>query len=143
MDYRALAEIGAAGMTLEKKRLEVAAMNLAHMNSSIAPGQAGYRPLQVVSQSFASRVGDSIGGLDSLSVGMRWTVVPREGAPREVRDPGHPHADANGFVRYPAVDQALEMLSAMSAMRAYEANMAVMGMAKAMVTRALELGAQR
>ena len=141
MDYRAILEIGAAGMGLEKKRLEVAALNLANMHQSIAPGTEGYRPMRVVVQPPGGNFASLLQGLPAPAQSV--AVVPTEGAPRLVRDVGHPHADAQGFVRYPAVDQATEMLTAMTAMRAYEANVAAIGMAKTMATRALELGNQR
>ncbi|HSW06358.1 flagellar basal body rod protein FlgC [Aquabacterium sp.] len=141
MDYRAILEIGASGMTLEKKRLEAAALNLANMHNSIAPGSAGYRPLRVVAEAVPSTFAGLVQAGSPQH--LQLALVPSELAPRAVRDPGHPHADENGFVHYPAVDHALEMVTAMTAMRAYEANVAALGLAKAMASRALEIGSQR
>jgi flagellar basal-body rod protein FlgC len=146
MDYRAIFEVSAAGMGLEKKRLEVAALNLANINTTAPAGSEGYRPLRVVAHSVGAQFSDlmnaeaatlSADNLHSVSVEAVST------APRLVQEPGHPHADAQGFVRYPAVDQSTEMITALTAMRAYEANVAAVGMARAMTSRALEIGGQR
>lgn len=50
--------------------------------------------------------------------------------PREVYDPSHPHADANGIVRYPGIDTFTEFTNMMYATRAYEANIAAIDMAR-------------
>ena len=145
MDYRAIFEVSAAGMGLEKKRLEVATLNLANMHSTAPAGTEGYRPLRVVAHAmridFQSMVDAQLAGGDAASQAV--SIVPSDAAPRLVQDPGHPHADAQGFVRYPGVDQASEMITAMTALRAYEANVAAVGFARAMAGRALDLGGSR
>jgi flagellar basal-body rod protein FlgC len=144
MDYRALFEVSASGMGIEKKRLEIATLNLANMHSSAPAGTEGYKPLRVVAHAlkadFATLMTkESMGGQVAATV----DVVPTQVAARLVRDPGHPHADPQGFVRYPGVDQATEMITAMTALRAYEANVAAAGFARAMASRALDLGGSR
>ena len=145
MDYRAIFEVSAAGMGFEKKRLEVAALNLANMHTTAPAGTDGYRPLRVIAHvlkpDFASVMDAEL--LGGASPSQTMSVVPSDVAPRLVQDPGHPHADAQGFVRYPGVDQATEMITAMTALRAYEANVAAVGFARAMATRALDLGGSR
>jgi flagellar basal-body rod protein FlgC len=68
------------------------------------------------------------------------TVVETGAAPRIVHDPANPHADARGDVHYPGVDHTAEMLNIMTALRAYEANVAALGAAKSMAAHALEIG---
>jgi flagellar basal-body rod protein FlgC len=67
-------------------------------------------------------------------------VQPLNLPPRLVHEPGHPDADARGFVAYPAVDPLREMLTLMSATRAYEANLSALNAARTMAQRALEIG---
>ena len=55
-------------------------------------------------------------------------------------EPGHPQADVQGFVTYPGVDTATEMMTIMDAMRAYEANVAAMNASRTMAMKALEIG---
>jgi flagellar basal-body rod protein FlgC len=57
-----------------------------------------------------------------------------------VHEPGHPDADARGFVSYPAVDTLREMLTLITATRAYEANLSALNAARSMAQRALEIG---
>jgi flagellar basal-body rod protein FlgC len=57
-----------------------------------------------------------------------------------VHEPGHPMADAKGFVKYPGVDPAADMISLMSAARAYEANVAALNTARTMALKALDIG---
>jgi len=57
-----------------------------------------------------------------------------------VHEPGHPHADKSGMVRYPGVDHLSQMVSITEALRAYEANLAALQTARAMASRALDIG---
>ena len=142
MDYRSIFRVSASGMDIEKLRLDTAALNLANIDTSAAPGGVAFKPLRVVSQavmpSFGQwmqiQAGSSAGGVGNAS------VVETDATPRIVHDPADPHADARGDVRYPGVDHAGEMLSIMSALRAYEANVAALGAARTMATHALEIG---
>ncbi len=56
-----------------------------------------------------------------------------------VYDPGHPDADANGYVRYPNVRVSDEMIDLLDARRIYEANATVFQSAKAMLKRAIDI----
>ncbi len=56
-----------------------------------------------------------------------------------VYDPGHPDADANGYVRYPNVRTSDEMIDLLDARRVYEANATVFQSAKAMLKKAIEI----
>lgn len=145
MDYRAIFHVSASGMELEKLRLDTAAMNLANIDTSTPPGTVGFRPMRVVGQavvpSFSQwmQAADADGGTAAGGVAAA-SVVPTDATPRIVHDPAHPHADAHGDVRYPGVDHTAEMINVMTALRAYEANVAAIGAAKAMATHALEIG---
>lgn len=142
MDYRAVFQITAAGMDLEKRRLEVAALNLANMHSSVPAGQSPYAVQRLVAQPLRvdfNRMLDLPGpGLQPRDV----RLVTADLSPRMVHDPGHPHANPRGFVAYASVDQATEMVSVSSALRAYEANVVVASTARAMAMKALDLGGQ-
>lgn len=56
-----------------------------------------------------------------------------------VYNPGHPRADANGYVRMPDVNVVEEMVDLISASRTYEANVTVLNAAKQMAKKALEI----
>lgn len=142
MDYRAVFQIAAAGMNLEKRRVDVAALNLANMNSSAPAGQAPYAAQRVAAGPLQVNFNRAMGLAEPALLPRDVHVVADAVAPRLVHEPGHPHADAQGFVAYAAVDQATEMVTVSTALRAYEANVAVASTARAMAAKALELGGQ-
>jgi flagellar basal-body rod protein FlgC len=138
MNYLASFAISAAGMGVERTRVEIASLNLANAHTVQAPGQPSFQPLRAVSTApvaFASLVRD---GLESVAL-PAVSVEPSGARPRMVHEPGHPLADARGFVAYPGVDPATEMVTLMSAQRAYEANVAAMNTARALVLKTLEI----
>ena len=57
-----------------------------------------------------------------------------------VYDPGHPDANADGYVERPNINVVAEMVDMITASRAYEANTTTINAAKSMVTKALEMG---
>jgi flagellar basal-body rod protein FlgC len=146
MDYNSVFAISAAGMNVERTRVEVAALNLANASTTHAAGEAGYTPMRVVARggtdalSFAALVdaGTEASSLTQLSPSA--LIEPTGRSPRQVHEPGHPMADERGFVSYPGVDPATEMVSLMSANRAYEANVAAMNTARTLALKALEIG---
>ena len=139
MDFSQAFAVSAAGMSVQRMRVEVAALNLANAQAVQAPGAPGYQPLRVVVQPsvpFDARVAAGLqpGTLPSASV--EPTIAP----PRMVHDAGHPLADERGFVRHAGVDTATEMVTLMSAMRSYEANVAAMNTTRALALKTLEIG---
>ncbi|MFD1034626.1 flagellar basal body rod protein FlgC [Sphingomonas hankookensis] len=129
------AQISRTGLDVEWQRLQTIALNLANMNSSGAPGTPGYRAMRLVSgpvQPFAAMLDRPAG------VAVRGMAASVE--TRRVHEPGHPHADADGFVSYPAVDHAGEMTLLIRTARTYEANLTALSVAHQMYARALELG---
>jgi flagellar basal-body rod protein FlgC len=144
MDYRNVFAISAAGMDLERQRVDVATLNLANANTVQAPNGSGYQPMRVVARSLAALPGQFAGlvaGRGGVNAaGATVTIEPLDVAPRQSYDPGHPYADEHGFVRYAPVDTATEMITMMSAIRSYEANVAAMNTSRQMAVKALEIG---
>lgn len=142
MDYRVVFEVSSAGMQYEMRRLELATQNLANINIAAAPNTPAYQPLRAVTQpvdlSFQRFMDQA-----PVSGPVRSIVdQPMSVEERLQSDPGHPFADAKGMVRYPGVNHAQEMLTIMSAFRAYEANVAAASVGRAMAVKALEIGGQ-
>lgn len=139
MDYLKSFAVSAAGMVVERTRVEVAAMNLANANTVQDPAATGYRPLRVVAQAgqapFSSLVESGLGVALPAA-----TVEPTAVAPRLAQEPGHPLANEQGLVAYPGVDAATEMVSMMSATRAYEANVAALNTARTLALKTLDIG---
>lgn len=141
MDFSYVAAISSAGMDVEKARLNASAANLANAHTTRTADGMPFRPLRVVAgqtmSRFSGTLNDLRAGLPQPSlVGVEQTVLP----PRLAFEPGHPDADARGFVAYPGIEPLSEMTNMMSAQRAYEANVIALNAAKAMAMKALEIG---
>jgi flagellar basal-body rod protein FlgC len=140
MDYLQAFAISAAGMAADRTRVETAAANLAQANTVQDPHGVGFQPLRVVTRAagaaFPARLQEALG--DAAAIGVQ--VIPTSAAPRRMHEPGHPLADADGFVRYPGVDTATEMVTLMGALRSYEANVAALTTARALALKTLEIG---
>jgi flagellar basal-body rod protein FlgC len=138
MNYLQAFAISASGMTVEKARVDITAVNLANASSTRSAEGTLFRPLRVISSArapeFASLLARELQGAEVLE------VRPLDTAPRLAYEPGHPDADAKGFVAYPGINPVSEMMNLLTAMRVYEANVAALGAAKAMALRTLEIG---
>jgi flagellar basal-body rod protein FlgC len=66
-------------------------------------------------------------------------VAPDQSDFKTEYDPGHPSADAEGYVKMPNVNTLIESLDMRAAQRAYEANLTVIETARAMESRTLDL----
>jgi flagellar basal-body rod protein FlgC len=143
MDYQNAFAISSAGMSVERLRVEISALNLANANTVAEAGGAVFQPLRVVARAAAPTSVDPASFSKLVGNGLAGPMATVEAAqlpPRRVLEPGHPLADAQGFVSYAAVDPATEMLTLMGATRAYEANVAAMNAARTMAMKALDIG---
>jgi flagellar basal-body rod protein FlgC len=144
MDYRTSFAISAAGMGVERLRVEVAALNLANAHTVSETNGRVFQPLRVIARAPMDARWEQTEAFSSLPghrlLGPIGMVEAANLPVRKVLEPGHPLADAKGFVSYPGVDTATEMMSLMNATRAYEANVVAMNAARSMALRALDIG---
>ncbi len=135
--FRSLS-ISASGLTAERLRMDVISENLANANSTRTAEGGPYRRKMVVLEPRQVERSKP-GSLSSLGVQVsRITAQPGPG--KMVFDPEHPDANADGYVEYPNINVVTEMVDMISATRAYEANVTAINAAKAMATKALEIG---
>ena len=141
MDYFNAFAISASGMAVEKTRLDVTALNLANASSTRAGGKL-YEPLTVLSAPRGAGRFEQLFQAAGLPFqGVEVVAIKPSGAPpRLVHEPGHPDADERGFVAYPAINPVKEMMTIITATRAYEANLSALSAARTMAQRALEIG---
>lgn len=140
--------ISASGLRAERIRLETAAHNLANAHSVVSGDGAPYRPLRtVIHASSGATFEGKLTGAQDPGTGLHGVgqveVVPTGAEPRLDYDPGNPLADEQGLARAPRVNVAEEMLTVMSSVRAYEANIRVMAAMKSIAQRALDIGSGR
>jgi len=143
MDASTLA-ISASGLRAERLRLDVIASNLANANTTHTLEGGPYRRRNVifVTEDFEDDFAASIEALAERGArqGVAVTgVVEDPRPPRLVFDPGHPDADDEGYVAYPNVNAATELVDLMTATRAYEANVQAVNATKRMGEAALSM----
>lgn len=138
MNYLQAYAISGAGMAVEKARVDLIAVNLANAHSTRSADGGTFRPLRLVSAAGAADFPALLAG--ALRGPEVVEVRPLDTPPRLAYEPGHPDADAKGFVAYPGIQPAAEMILMLTATRAYEANVAALNAAKSMALRSLEIG---
>jgi len=123
--------IAASALRAQQQRMRIIAENMANANStSRTPGGDPYRRQAPVFE--PTRVG---GGQ-----GVKMTrVEPDTSEFKSEYEPGHPSADAKGYVKMPNVSTLVESMDMRDAQRAYEANLNVIETARAMQMRTLDL----
>ncbi len=133
--------VGASGMSAQRQRAELLMENLANAETTRTPEGGPYRRKDAVFQSasvespFASFLADSEG-----SMGVTVAEVVTDSREPERRYlPGHPDADPEGYVAFPRMSPAEDMVDLMSAARGYEANVAAIGAVKDMIVRSIDL----
>jgi flagellar basal-body rod protein FlgC len=135
-------EISASALTAERLRMDVVAENLANAQTTRGADGQPYRRKEVVLQERAGSFGASLSAAMSQKNGggVEVAAVVEDQTPlKRIYDPGHPDADAEGYVSMPNVDTVTEMVDLIGAQRAYEANVTAMQSAKQMFARTLEL----
>ena len=130
----------ASALGAERTRIEAAVSNLANAESTQSQNGQPYRRRDVILSA------DPIDSFDaalgrSTATGVKVArVVEDQSEYRRRYEPGHPDADADGFVSLPNVDASTEMVDMIGAARAYQANLAAIGIIRDMVSKALDLG---
>lgn len=132
-------EVGASGLTAQRRRLEVLISNMANANTLQPAGTEPYRRKDVVftaqnpEMSFGAALDDAVQGVQISN------VVTDQSEPRKEFDPNHPYADKEGYVYYPNINPMTEMVNVLSATRSYEANLQAVNSAKDMQQKTLEI----
>lgn len=130
----------ATALDVERTRIEVAVSNMANAESTRSADGQPYRRRDVMLASQpAQTFEDALG--HAGAIGVRVAGIVQDQTPfRRRYEPSHPDADAEGFVMLPNVDGEQEMVDMLGAARAYQANIAAIGMIREMVAKSLELG---
>jgi flagellar basal-body rod protein FlgC len=143
MDLFTSMEVSASGLAVERTRMNVASSNLANAQTTRTPQGGPYQRQNVVVRSggVPAVAGSQAGGFaDAVHSVEVASIQPDGAAPRMEYDPGHPDADANGYVAYPNVNVVEEMVDMITASRAYEAGVTALNTAVSLAERALQIG---
>ncbi len=133
-------DVNASGLTAQRKRVEVSSANLANSQTTRTEDGGPYRRKDVVFQTTSFENSLDL-AMNNGVEGVEVSDIVDDQRPFDRRyEPGHPDADAEGYVAYPNVNVMQEMANLVEASRSYEANIAAIGIVKAMITRTLEIG---
>ncbi len=133
-------DISAAGLSAQRTRMNVVAENLANAETTHTVDGGPYRrKLVAFGTEPASGFIQALDAAQGSLVRVVGVVESQEPA-RMVHQPGHPDANAEGYVALPSINPVLEMVDLLAATRAYEANVTVVQATKSMLNKALEIG---
>jgi flagellar basal-body rod protein FlgC len=133
VDFLKSIAIAASGLRAQAGRMRVISENIANADST-AP-RAGDDPYRRKIPTFRSEMDRA---LEAQTIQMGRTRTDRSDF-RTKYEPGHPAADANGYVKYPNVNSLIEMTDMREAQRSYESNLNVIGATRRMIQRTLEI----
>ncbi|MES2423175.1 MAG: flagellar basal body rod protein FlgC [Pseudomonadota bacterium] len=126
-------QISGSAVSAQAKRLNVVASNLANADSVAGPDGQAYKARQVVFQA------ETAAG--TATAGVRVAGITETDTPgRRVHEPGHPMADAEGYVTHSNVSVVDEMVNMISASRSYQNNVEVMNTARQLLSKTLQMG---
>lgn len=135
--------VSASGMDAQRQRAELLVENLANAETTRTPEGGPYRRKDVIfssdpgMSSFASELGAAMG---SSGTGVKVAGISVDQRDPEKRYlPGHPDADKDGYVAFPRINPAEDMVDLMGASRSYEANVSAIAAVKEMIQRSLDI----
>lgn len=138
-------QINASGLNLERFKLDTISTNIANVNTTRTEnGDGPYIKQQVLFEENLEQVKSGFTGeISSKSRGVKISGVEADAENiRLVFEPEHPNANEEGYVAYPNVDMADEMVDMMTAIRTYDANVTAINSSKDMLKRAMEIGSK-
>ena len=135
--------VSASGMTAQRQRAEVLVENIANADTTRTAGGGPYRRQDVVFE--AQSVGQPFSSvfqaqLDNQPKGVAISqIVVDQSEPDRRYLPGHPDADKDGYVSFPKMNPAEDMVDLMGASRGYQANVSAISAVKDMINRSMDL----
>ncbi len=152
MNLFGLFQVSGSALAAERLRAEVVTTNLANAESTRTPEGGPYRrkvavfesrsasPFQLLMAGNGTASASAVSTGEDAPGGVRVTQVVEDGAPALRKyEPGHPDADASGYVEYPNINPVQEVVDLMGAQRAYELNASAIQAAKQMIQQSLQI----
>ena len=133
-------QVSASGMSAQRTRAELLVENMANSETTRTPEGGPYRRKDVVFSTDVQASPFSAVFQNELGTGVAVAGVTEDThAPDQRYLPGHPDADADGYVAFPHINPAEDMVDLMGASRNYEANVAAIGAVKDMIQKSIDL----
>ena len=133
MDFLKTMAVAASGLRAQSGRMRVIAENIANADStSLKPGGDPYRRKI---PSFQATLDREL-GVSKVELGR---IKTDKSVFKTKFEPGHPAANAKGYVKLPNVNTLIETVDMREAQRSYEANLNVITATRTMMQRTLEI----
>jgi flagellar basal-body rod protein FlgC len=133
-------QVSASGMAAQRTRAELLVQNMANAETTRTPEGGPYRRKDAVFATQAQASPFAAAFQNELSTGVSVAdIVTDDRAPELRYMPGHPDADANGYVKFPNMNPAEEMVNLMNAQRSYEGNISAMAAVKDMINHSIDI----
>jgi flagellar basal-body rod protein FlgC len=138
-------DVSASGMAAQRTRAELLVENMANAETTRTPEGGPYRRKDVVFESDSSVASGSFSSafhsaLDGDVEGVRVGETVVDNSEPELRYmPGHPDANKDGYVAYPKINPAEDMVDLLGASRGYGANVAAISAVKDMIQKSIDL----
>ena len=137
--------VSASGMSAQRQRAELLVENIANADTTRTAEGGPYRRRDAVFQAapvdspFSSFLDSEVGGGGQASGVTVSDISVDTRDPDRRYMPGHPDADKDGYVAFPRVNPAEDMVDLMGASRAYQANVSAISAVKDMIQRSIDL----
>ncbi len=133
-------QVSSSGMSAQRTRAELLVENMANSETTRTPEGGPYRRKDVVFSSEEQASPFSAVFQNEVGTGVAVADVIQDTRDPERRYmPGHPDADANGYVAFPRMNPAEDMVDLLSASRSYQANVAAISSVKDMISRSIDI----
>lgn len=138
--------VSASGMEAQRTRAELLTQNLANAETTRTPEGGPYRRKDAVFSAgpvggpFADAFQNSLGETGVSGTGVSVSdIITDDRDPERRYIPGHPDADKDGYVAFPHVNPAEDMVDLVDASRSYQANVSAISAVKEMINRSIDL----
>ncbi len=132
--------VSASGMSAQRTRAELLVQNMANSETTRTPEGGPYRRKDAVFATADETSPFSAVFENELGTGVQVSeIVEDQSEPERRYMPGHPDADKDGYVAFPKINPAEDMVDLMGASRGYAANVAAMSAIKDMINRSIDL----
>ncbi len=133
-------QVSASGLSAQRTRAELLVQNMANAETTRTPEGGPYKRKDVVFQTELQSTPFSSVFQNQLAEGVSVAQVVEDNRDPEMRYiPGHPDADANGYVAFPRMNPAEEMADLLNASRSYQGNVVAMTAVKDMISKSIAI----
>ena len=145
MDPFSMLNISGSALAAERQRSEVIATNMANADTTRTDNGGPFKRKEVVfassgASSFHLAFSNASNRLTKAPGTVRVSQVVEDATAPVMRyEPGHPDANKDGFVAYPAINPVNEMVDLMGSVRAYQLNASAVAAAKQMIQQSIDI----